>query len=229
MKYSFTNWKRYQPSGKAVYTDIWFKLRSDFITSEVAAGLSAGGFKCVIYLISEACRAGRGGEFSVQKTHANFVLRENHTELESTIAYLIEIGELIESGFNSELNSGLNPAGKKERTNKQTKELGGESLPGLTCGGRDLLGKVKPDLVAALISQYSASRVEEEVNKAAVWVVANPGKAPKRNHGRFLASWMSRSEEYRKTQPRANVEAKQASWSPDILGLYDRLGDGGDK
>jgi len=33
-----------------------------------------------------------------------------------------------------------------------------------------------------------------EILKAEAWMVANPGKAPRKNLARFLASWIGRAE-----------------------------------
>ena len=41
---------------------------------------------------------------------------------------------------------------------------------------------------------YPAVAIEEEIKKAAAWIVSNPQDAPKSNFGRFLNSWMERNQ-----------------------------------
>lgn len=41
---------------------------------------------------------------------------------------------------------------------------------------------------------YGAVDIEAELKKAAAWIVANPNLAPKSQHGRFLNTWLSRTQ-----------------------------------
>ena len=41
---------------------------------------------------------------------------------------------------------------------------------------------------------YGAVDIENELKRAAAWIVSNPQYAPKNQHGRFLNTWLSRTQ-----------------------------------
>ena len=59
---------------------------------------------------------------------------------------------------------------------------------------------------------YPAVNIESELNRAAAWIVSNPGEAPRSNFSRFLNSWME------KNQNRAairSIPVDRKAWSAD--------------
>lgn len=66
-----------------------------------------------------------------------------------------------------------------------------------------LLKKVKAPLQEAWLDCYQDEKwITQELFKAIVWLTANPKRAPKKDFGRFISNWLSRSfESYRKTIP----------------------------
>jgi hypothetical protein len=42
---------------------------------------------------------------------------------------------------------------------------------------------------------YPAVNIEQELAAAGAWLMANPKKAPRSNYSRFLAGWMSRTQQ----------------------------------
>lgn len=64
-----------------------------------------------------------------------------------------------------------------------------------------LLENVSQDLQTTWVDLYGDNAwIILEVKKAYAWVLANPGRAPRANFGRFYNSWLARSwERQRKT------------------------------
>ena len=58
---------------------------------------------------------------------------------------------------------------------------------------------------------FPAVNIEQQLNKAAVWVMANP-KNRKSNYARFLSNWLSRVQD---RAPRASEERHEADRKPD--------------
>lgn len=53
---------------------------------------------------------------------------------------------------------------------------------------------VTDEQIQAWKAAYPAVNVSEEINKAAAWIVSNPGTSPKSNFARFLNSWLERHQ-----------------------------------
>jgi hypothetical protein len=56
-----------------------------------------------------------------------------------------------------------------------------------------------------LRAAYPSVSLDAEVNRAAIWIVANPAKRPVKNFGRFLASWLGRAQERIDMEKRAGI------------------------
>lgn len=82
-----------------------------------------------------------------------------------------------------------------------------------------LLSKTKKSVQEAWLLAYpNAGWIMHEMNKANVWISANPKKAPK-DFGRFFSNWLSRAfEQYRKGIP-SNQQSKGEKLEAD----YDRV------
>ena len=53
---------------------------------------------------------------------------------------------------------------------------------------------VTDEQLEAWKAAYGAVDIEAELKKAAAWIVSNPHMAPKNQHGRFLNTWLSRTQ-----------------------------------
>ena len=53
---------------------------------------------------------------------------------------------------------------------------------------------VTEEQLEAWKAAYGAVDIEAELKKAAAWIVSNPHLAPKNQHGRFLNTWLSRTQ-----------------------------------
>lgn len=53
---------------------------------------------------------------------------------------------------------------------------------------------VTEEQLEAWKAAYGAVNIEEELKKAAAWIVSNPHLAPKSQFGRFLNTWLSRTQ-----------------------------------
>ena len=53
---------------------------------------------------------------------------------------------------------------------------------------------VTEEQLEAWRAAYGAVDIEAELKRAAAWIVSNPGMAPKNQHGRFLNTWLSRTQ-----------------------------------
>lgn len=60
---------------------------------------------------------------------------------------------------------------------------------------------ITDDQMTAWREAYPAVQIEEELKKAAAWILSNPSTAPKSNYSRFLNSW------FEKHQNRASIRA----------------------
>lgn len=56
------------------------------------------------------------------------------------------------------------------------------------------IGVTDPQL-EAWKAAYGAVDIEAELRKAAAWIVSNPTLAPRKDYGRFLNSWMSKTQD----------------------------------
>jgi hypothetical protein len=66
---------------------------------------------------------------------------------------------------------------------------------------------------------YGALDIEQELKKAAAWIVSNPPLAPKSNFGRFLNTWLSRNQNQMSLQsiPRhvpSAIQRKSCAYCP---------------
>jgi hypothetical protein len=53
---------------------------------------------------------------------------------------------------------------------------------------------VTDEQLEAWKAAYGAVDIEAELKRAAAWIVSNPTMAPKNQHGRFLNTWLSRTQ-----------------------------------
>jgi hypothetical protein len=78
----------------------------------------------------------------------------------------------------------------------------------------EILGGVKIEIQEAWLRLYTEPGwVKGEIQQAAVWCKANPGRKPKSDYGRFLTAWLSRGwEKYRKTL-QTNIISSKSDYS----------------
>lgn len=83
---------------------------------------------------------------------------------------------------------------------------------------------VTAEQLEAWVAAYGAVDIEAELKRAAAWIVSNPTVAPRKDYGRFLNSWMS------KTQDRSAIRSIPTRSEPGpgkkLCSYCDRVGTG---
>lgn len=74
------------------------------------------------------------------------------------------------------------------------------------------------NLVLSWADTFPKEFLDIELKKARSWLLANPHKAPKKNHGRFFNNWFNRGWEKYRTTLKSNPSTISADDLTDILG-----------
>ena len=73
---------------------------------------------------------------------------------------------------------------------------------------------ISQDTLESWAAAYPGVDIQAEVNKAAAWCMSNPESAPKSQFGRYLNTWLSRSQN--QASIRAIPSAKQIQAPPNL-------------
>jgi len=82
---------------------------------------------------------------------------------------------------------------ENEALEKRLLDAIGGKKPKLAFSGGKWTG-VTDEQIQVWAAAYPSVNVEEELKKAAAWIVSNPSTAPKSNFARFLNGWMERNQ-----------------------------------
>jgi hypothetical protein len=207
------NWTKYNPrSDRGKHS--WFRLENDIAIEPKFEGLSASQKFVMICVFAEVSK-NKGRPTWIRLSMLRRLTDVKFPQILSALRVLEKNGVVrLPSGDQPVTNcptTERNETERNETNNTAVPEAANFSPPSATpdalhpesifeTGTQELLSKIKPDLSQAWVSTYEAEWVKQELKKATVWLKANPARAPKKDFGRFMTSWLSRGwESHRKT------------------------------
>jgi hypothetical protein len=210
IKIKFKSWDKHQPR-KDYKRPHWFALANDFSIDQKFHDFSNEEKLCFVYLLCEASRQNKRGEMTIIVDHwcrvnnlTRKILLQTIDKIESVqIAYRVRTES--ERYITIHNNTEQNITEQNKILLAQTDESA--SLhPDCYSDVVDVFTQrgVKAKVTGSWIAAFpDATWVVQEIRKALAWEASNPGRR-KKDFGRFMTNWLSRSWDSRRPNQNLN-------------------------
>jgi len=211
IKLKFKNWDRHQPR-KDYKRPHWFALTNDFSIDQKFHDFSNDEKLCFVYLLCEASRQNKRGEITIIVDHWCRVQNVTRKILMQTLDKIESVQIAYRSCTESERYRTEHNNTEQNRTEQnitllaQTDKSASLSYPSEYLELSDVFDQrmVKAKITCSWVRAYpDAEWVMQEIRKALAWEVANPQRR-KKDFGRFMTNWLSRSWDSRKSNQGMN-------------------------
>lgn len=244
MVIKFKNWEKYQKRSKDLRKPFWLSLDNGICTDPKMFELNDAEFRGFIYLLCEASKAHKNGEFFLSFEHYAALCRSSADVLHRTIRKLVELQILEDMPAGSRPGAGASAtATRQDKTNNTKKEYSSEErskaapvlseqvrpktapvLESLLPLKEDLENRVSVRVQQSWLKNYSAEFITREVRKAGMWLASNPGRNPKSQWSAFYTKWLLRAWEFERKQSYApNQHSEFAKREQNRKPLSQRL------
>jgi hypothetical protein len=205
----FKNWDKYNKRQKDIRRPFWFAMSNEIFLDPFYSDLNDQERQAFLWLLCEASRQNKYGELDVSSKLFSQITGYKTSVLDAVIDKLLKSGAAAgwrQDGGKIATATEHNKTehNKTEQDKKllaQTDESASLSYPNEYLEISDVFDqrKVKAKITCSWVEAYPDSEwVMQEIRKALAWEVSNPQRR-KKDFGRFMTNWLSRSWDSRKS------------------------------
>jgi hypothetical protein len=211
------NWDKYNKRQKDIRRPLWFAMSNEIFLDPFYSELSDQERQAFLWILCEASRQNKYGEVEVSERLFCQITGYKRSVLDSTLAKLLKSG--VAAGARQDgggiatatiHNNTIQDITRQDKRIARTDESSSQH-PECYFEMSDVFDQrgVKAAITCSWVEAFpEPSWVMQEIRKALSWEVSNPGRR-KKDFGRFMTNWLTRSWDSRRVPQYGGNKAEQ--------------------